>query len=198
MTAEEQLLQERINKALERPLIQKALVMNTLLTGYQIYHNIENSRALSMTDIDYAQAEKLSEAFEKVMNLRVRTEDLLFDKDEETNKAIDEYARLQELLKTSFDETLQKAAMAFYKQIYNKEVSPYFRIGGYITYPNTLAALFNYVIGRCGKEAVWDTIVSLNPFTMQRQRIDSMFFRKDIYKLYDIFVEIANKQRGRR
>lgn len=76
--------------------------MYILLDGYRAYHDMESERHLSMTNISYEDAEKLSDSLHKIMNLDCETNDFLYDKEEHLNGSIEAYNKLQEHL-SNFD-----------------------------------------------------------------------------------------------
>lgn len=183
-------------EAVKKSICKRALFMYILLDGYRAYHDMESERHLSMTNISYEDAEKLSDSLHKIMNLDCETNDFLYDKEEHLNGSIEAYNKLQEHL-SNFDNRRRKAALAFYKHIYHDFISIHFALGGWMTYPDILVSYLSYVCGTSSWQELKDSIIQIDIFKRKREAIDSMYFRKDIQMLEKLFYEIYAKQAKR-
>lgn len=186
-----------LDEATEHTICEKALVMYKLLEGYSRYFDMLSNRTFALNQLTYQEAEELSELLHDFMGIDYPTEDLLWNTDECSNAAIEDYHRLQKLLNTTFDEGLCNAAMAFYKHIYHNFVSVHFRMGGPHLYPLILLNFLNYACGGSTKQELKNSFVKICLPGPTTEVIDSMYFRKDIVALEETFHEIFMKQQTR-
>lgn len=187
-----------LDEATEHMICQKALIMYKILEGYSRYCDMLSNRTFALNKLTYQEAEKLSELLHDFMGIEYTTDELLWDEDECTNAAIEDYNKLQELLNTTFDEELRTAVMAFYKHIHHNFVSVYFQSGGPHLYPRILLQFLDYACGGCTKQELKNSFVEIRLPGPTTQVIDSMYFRKDMNTLEEIFNEILMKRQARR
>lgn len=187
-----------LNEATEHMICQRALIMYKILEGYSRYCDMISNRAFALNELTYQEAEKLSELLHEFMGIDYTTEELLWNKDECANAAIEDYRKLQELLNTTFDEILSATAMAFYKHIYHNFISTHFQSEGPHLYPRILLHFLDYACGGSTKQELKDSFVEIRLPGPTTKVIDSMYFRKDMNTLEDIFNDIYTKQQARR
>lgn len=87
-----------LDEATEHTICEKALVMYKLLEGYSRYFDMLSNRTFALNQLTYQEAEELSELLHDFMGIDYPTEDLLWNTDECSNAAIEDYHRLQKLL----------------------------------------------------------------------------------------------------
>lgn len=185
-------------KVLSHSLTQRAALMSQLLKGYELYQAMQDCRALIEMNINYKSAELFSEMVEEYLGIECKATDLLLGKDVLANKSVEKYQQLQEFVNKSFLKEFQGSVMAFYKHIYHLPQLSFVTMSQIRMCLQAVDALLLYIMGNYTKEDLRNDITSINPAGFKHKVIDSMYVRKLLTELEDIFYEIDEKRSIRR
>lgn len=185
-------------KVVNHSLSQRAALMSLLLNGYELYHSMQDCRKLIGVNIDYKSAEMFSEMVEEHLGLECKVTDLLLGEDILVNESVERYQQLQEYMSNAFQTKHHGTVMAFYKHIYHLSQPSFVTMSQTQKCLQAVNALLFYVMGTYTKDDLRNDITSINPAGFKHKVIDSMYVRKLLMELEDIFHEIAEKRNKRR
>jgi len=179
-------------------ICRRARLMLLLISGYPLYSKMCFYRDTTRLNIDYETAEEMAEILEEYTGKDIQASDLLFDKNEQADNAIEFYKDLQEYL-AHFDQDIQDEVMAFYHHLhYNRSCTSDFLPGWEINYPTILGTFLGYAAGFTTKKELKNSFLRYNCRTDEQEVVDSCFFRKDIMILANIYMDIHMKRKARR
>lgn len=175
-------------------ICRRAALMHTLLTGYSLFESIQLKKISTTVKMSYQKAEEFADLMEQMTGVKVAPSDLLLDENEEADSLLDDYAKLNEIIDTKLDKTIQPAIMAYYNHLYHSV-----HLGGS---RNSLlliglTAFLCYVQGMVNKEELKKGFLDFDIQHMRIITVDSMYIRQLLIKLESDFNEICLKSAER-
>lgn len=166
-------------------------MMHMLLTGYSLFISIQTKKGCTNSNLTYSDAEYIADRFTEITGMEVAPSQLLPDKNELANELIEDYQKLQELLNTSFNETMRPIVMSFYHHLY---FCRRILIDRLLPVLVGLTAFLNYASGIIDKEELKRNFIAFDVIHMKTIQIDSMYTRHNLMAFEDDFNEIYMKR----
>lgn len=190
----EQIPPERILKAMNHSICQRAVLMHTLLTGYSLFDSIQVKKRCTNVKLTYKDAEFIANKYEEITGIDMSPTDVLFDGNELANQLLDDYQELQRLMNTAFNETLSPMVNAYYYHLffYRKVDSTVIQ-----TALIALTAFLNYAYGNIDKKELKNNIIGMDLINKKTFVIDSMYVRHNLINLEKDFNDICVKKANR-
>lgn len=186
-----QLTEEDMIALMGHSIYRRATMMHMLLTGYSLFISIQIRKGCTNSNLTYADAEYIADKYTEITGMEVVPSQFLHDKNQLANELIEDYQKLQELLNTSFHETMRPIVMSFYHHLYY-----YRRILADRLMPVQvgLAAFLNYASGSIDIEEMKRNFIAFDVIHMKVIQIDSMYIRHNLMAFEDDFNEICVKR----
>ena len=191
--------EEEEEETYSHSILQRAWFMFYLLYGYNIFKEMQENKKMIDLNLNYKQAEFISDIVQDIFDVDCEVTDFLTDKDTLANASIDKYRELQKYLVDVFEEEYRPAVMAFYKNVYYDNSRSSIEIASNMKMCFTaVGAFLVYTKGLCSKEELQNNITSVNAIGQRKDKIDSVYVRRLLMELEDTFYEILEIRKQRR
>lgn len=167
-----------------------------ILKSYIPFQHMMRDRGMVLHKTTFQEAELACDLVQRLTGIEFPLETFLGTNDEMSNSALEHYKVLKQGLET-YDEFTRDTFMAFYYHLYYRPVSMYFKLYGYMAYPDSLLAFIDYVDGNATAEELKRTFYEIEWATREVEFVDSSRFRQDMIKVQALYQEILIKRSRR-
>lgn len=188
--ATKQLTEEEMKALMNRPFYQNASIMHILLTGYSRFVLFQMKKGCIDSNMTYSEAEYVTDKVEEIIGIKIAPTQLLPNKNKLANELIEDYLKLQELLKSSLNEKMCPIAMSFYHHLYFKRQISLDRL---MPIQIGLSAFLDYVSGIIDKKELKKQFFAFDYNNKKIIKIDSKYIRQDLITFQLDFSEICVK-----
>lgn len=189
-------VRERTRKELEKhPLYRDAFTMQNILVPYVYFRQRELCRKAVLRPTTYEQAESTCDFVRSFLGVECSPADFM-DKESRADEAIEHHKRLEKEIEwlSGFD---RECLLAFYHHIQHRMVSVHFEMGGFVTYPQAIGMFILWANGLCTLQELKGSIVRVSLIRNAVEPVDSVYFRRDMIRIYNLYNEIRRKKAKR-
>jgi hypothetical protein len=174
----------------------RVMRLMSVVNAYHHYAMMLLNRELMQSDNSWQEAESFSNFMSILMpNVECSPTDFLFDKNEMSDNALDNYEEFKKWIKYAERVGVrEKTLMAFCKNVYNSPSMPRFKVVGHILYPIWLTSLCLYVYDKISKTKLQSVFVEYSFSSGKEEPANLALFRKDIIEIEDKISQISDKQ----
>lgn len=176
---------------------QRVLLVCSLCKAFELYHTmILTSRCMSY-DYDYDKSSKMADFIGDVFDLDCKPEDLMFDKDDLSDVAINSHQELKEILDSGVVD--KEACMAFCKYMENnKDFCCWLNSDGYLYMPKYCDIMLGYLMGEILKYELENRFVYFKLWEGGKpSKANFALVRKTFVQVENLYYDILCKKIAR-